>query len=373
MHEARVRAWREERAAGGGRRSVLAGLTAAAALIAWVAARTPARAGAGEGDDARAAGPAGGPRAAAAAAAAAAPESATDFIQFLEGRPGEGKLETGIVSYRKESADGGPIEVDLVAAVHIADGRYYRDLQKRFRSYDRLLYEMLKPKGVEPVRGERPDNLLSFFQRALKDVLQLEFQLDGIDYLEKNFVHADLDPETFFRLQRERGESLLTLLFNALRAELERQAAGKSSQEASLLELLAAFTGGDAPRSLKLIFARQLEDMEYILAGFEGPGRGESVIVSERNKVALKVLEEVVASGHRKIGIFYGAAHMPDLERRLLAMGFDMAWSVGVPGWHTGRRGAAPRPPRAPRGVEEAPEPAPEAPGAASGGRVRRF
>ena len=38
---------------------------------------------------------------------------------------------------------------------------------------------------------------------------QPAFQLDGIDYNAGNFVHADLDTETFHRMQEERGESIL--------------------------------------------------------------------------------------------------------------------------------------------------------------------
>src|SRR5688572_28980855 len=67
-------------------------------------------------------------------------EEKTDFIRFVEGEKGEGKLETAIVTY---SGPGG-VEVDLISAVHVADGRYYKKLEKRFTLYDALLYEMIK-------------------------------------------------------------------------------------------------------------------------------------------------------------------------------------------------------------------------------------
>ena len=42
-------------------------------------------------------------------------------------------------------------------------------------------------------------------------------------------------------------------------------------------------------------------------------------VITECNKVALKVLDEQIAAGKKRIGIFYGRGHMPDMERRLIA------------------------------------------------------
>lgn len=268
-----------------------------------------------------------------------AKDEATDFLRFVDKKPGEGELQTAIVTYTRKNAQDETVEVDLIAAVHVADGKYYRALQERFRGYQRLLYEMVKPKDVAPVPGEHSDNLLSMFQKGLKDVLNLEFQLDGVDYRQENFVHADLDPETFFRLQRQKGESILTLLLSAMRAEFVRQAAGKGSKQVGLLELLAAFSGGDSSRSLKLLLAQQLEDVESLMAGLNGEGGKESVIVSERNKAALKVLAEALSAGKKKVGIFYGAAHMPDFERRLTGeLGFKKAKVEWVTAWDIRRQ-----------------------------------
>ena len=43
-----------------------------------------------------------------------------------------------------------------------------------------------------------------------------------------------------------------------------------------------------------------------------------SVILTERNKVALEVLKKRLEKGDKKIGIFYGAAHLADMEERLI-------------------------------------------------------
>lgn len=42
-----------------------------------------------------------------------------------------------------------------------------------------------------------------------------------------------------------------------------------------------------------------------------------SVIVGERNKAAIKCLSEALDDGCKKIAIFYGSGHLPDLDERL--------------------------------------------------------
>jgi hypothetical protein len=58
-----------------------------------------------------------------------------------------------------------------------------------------------------------------------------------------------------------------------------------------------------------------------------------SVIVVERNKVALDVLTKEIAKGRKHLGIFYGAAHLTDLEQRLFAMGFNKQKSEWLTAW----------------------------------------
>ncbi len=58
---------------------------------------------------------------------------------------------------------------------------------------------------------------------------------------------------------------------------------------------------------------------QFAAAGDDG-GLGPTIgtiLIADRNKAALKVLQKEIAKGKKKIGIFYGAAHMPDFEKRL--------------------------------------------------------
>jgi hypothetical protein len=67
------------------------------------------------------------------------------------------------------------------------------------------------------------------------------------------------------------------------------------------------------------------------MAGMES--ENGSVIVVERNKVAMDVLNKQMAKGHRRLGIFYGAAHLTDMEQRLLAMGFKREKAEWLTAW----------------------------------------
>ncbi len=226
-------------------------------------------------------------------------------------------LQTATVRYRGKNHAGEPVMVDLVAAIHIGDRSYYEALNKQFKQYDALLYELVAKPGTRLRRGAKPSSghPVGAAQNGLKNLLQLEHQLTWVDYTKKNFVHADMSPRQFARTMADRGESFSQMLFrlmgSAMAAESQQQARGESHE----LNLLAALFASDRPLQLKRAMAGQLEQMESILSGFGGPDG--STIITERNKVALDVLAKRLTAGERRLGIFYGAGHMEDMDQRL--------------------------------------------------------
>ena len=74
---------------------------------------------------------------------------------------------------------------------------------------------------------------------------------------------------------------------------------------------------------LKRGMASQFDEVEKLMSGVE-EGEG-TVIVGERNRVAFEVLDKQLAAGKKHLAIFYGAAHLTDMEQRLLKRGRDTA------------------------------------------------
>jgi len=82
--------------------------------------------------------------------------------------------------------------------------------------------------------------------------------------------------------------------------------------------------------------------MDEMVAGMEGPNG--SVLVTERNKACLKVLKDQIAAGKKNMGIFYGAAHMKDMEKRLEDLGFKRTKMEYMIAWDLAPQGAAAAP-----------------------------
>jgi len=244
----------------------------------------------------------------------------TDWVRLQHSDSGEPlAMQTAIVRYRPatNAASKLPVEVDLVAAVHIGDAAYYQQLNDHFRQYDVLLYELVAPAGtvVERGRGASPTHPLSALQNGMKGLLDLEHQLDQIDYTRPNFVHADMSPDEFLESMKKRNESFLQMYFRLLGQAIAQQSEMTAKGESFDFELFSALFARDRPRRLKMALAKQLAEMESLMVSFGG--EQGSVIISERNKKALQVLKQQLAAGKRRIGIFYGAGHLNDMDERL--------------------------------------------------------
>ena len=241
-------------------------------------------------------------------------------------------METSIVTYKSAGKKNKGVTVYLVGAVHIGEKDYYQRLNRAFTKYEVLLYELVAPEGTRIPKGGRRKkgggSVIGSIQTSMKDVLGLEFQLEQVDYTKKNFVHADMSPTEFDKSMKDKGESWLQMFFRMMGQSMAMQ----SSRGSSDLELMMAFLSKDKTR-LKRIMASQFEDMETAISGLEGPNG--STILTERNKKCLEVLEKQIAAGKKKIGIFYGAAHLPDMESRLVKdFGLKRTKVKWMPAWN---------------------------------------
>lgn len=248
-------------------------------------------------------------------------------------------LEVAIVRYVKpEHAKLPPVKapeyVDLVGAIHVGDRGYYRELNRRFRGYDAVLYELVAPEGtvVERGRGTSSAHPLGAMQNGMKSMLELEHQLEKIDYTRANFVHADLSPDEFMQSMKDKNEGFFQLLCRMMGQGIAIQSQQAAQGESADVDILAAFFSNDRPRQLKIAMAKQFQSMESMLTGISGPDG--STLIEERNKRALEVLREQQGAGKRKLGIFYGAGHLSDMHERLVEeFGLQPVGTVWLEAW----------------------------------------
>jgi hypothetical protein len=264
---------------------------------------------------------------------------ALGFLRLVDHGTLGGRLESADVTY--QNAQG--VSVRLVSAIHIGERAYFEAIAKSFEGDEAVLYELVKPKDAAvPTPGVAAESGSGVreIQQFMKNMLNLEFQLDAIDYSKANFVHADLDAETFRKLQEERGETFEMLFFKQLMKAMRAPAVPEAAEppqdpEQTLREMIRLVTRPDAERQIKLTLAKHMMDADLEASGFGEPGN--NVIVTERNKAAMKTLADTMAKGQKKISIFYGAAHMPDFAQRLRELGFKpvktewrLAWDLAV-------------------------------------------
>lgn len=239
-------------------------------------------------------------------------------------RIGKNTFDTAVTHY-----SNGKVSVDLVAVVHLGTKDYYAALNQRFKSYDVVLYELIAqppgdihreefyemvgmkapPSNPVPIKGSN-DNPTTAFQRELCEKLGLEFQLDHIDYEAPNFRHADLNPRQLDKLLRgrkQKDEQVLLRLFKSLQ-----------NPNVNWIQLIGLYSATPTPQTRKRLrgFLAQVllnpKAFDQALQGDEA-----EIYLERRNAKAARVLKQVLAEKKKHVAIFYGAAHMPDMDRRM--------------------------------------------------------
>ncbi len=256
-----------------------------------------------------------------------------NYVRFIQG-DGEwqGELQTSVVTL--VNARG--VELDLVAAVHLGEEDYYARLNDYFTTRDVVLYELVAEPNQIPVRdGARSSSLIGFIQQSMADFLDVGFQLNEIDYSPYNFLHADLTPSQLQALMASKNESFLTMFIDLAMVHMAEHNA--SDDEAlspfNMLSVLRAMISEDQSAAFKYLFATELGRSGGVMAGVEL--EQQFTILGDRNEAALGVLREALQNpDNQRISVFYGAAHMPGIERGAIAeMGFSRTEEHWLAAW----------------------------------------
>lgn len=261
-------------------------------------------------------------------------------------------LETSVITFEGSSTYP-KAQVDLIGAIHLGEPEYYKQLNELFKKYDVLLFEAVMPEeavkgGMRPGGGEGSHRkplsdeeewsdakvgftAISVLQVGMKDALGMEFQLTGVDYTPDNFVHADMTAEEFEASMKERGESFSGMFLTEMGKSMSAQQ--KQNPLAMNLDMMMSALSSDRGYRIRRIFATQLAKAGEgdAFAGFDGA----STIITERNKKCLSVMEQELKKGRRKVGIFYGAGHFADMEKRMVEEhGFKRTGEEWLVAWH---------------------------------------
>ena len=238
--------------------------------------------------------------------------------------------------------------VDLVGAIHLGETSYYEKLNKRFEDYEVVLFEAVMPEravalGMRPGVGKRGSIVanqqdwneakiglatIGALQVGMKDALGLDFQLTTVDYSPANFVHADMTQEELESTMAARGESFSQMLAR----EMAKANTRKSNPMAQQLDFVLSMMTNDRVYRVRRIAAAEISRADEA-APFAGSD-GTSTIITERNAKAFQVLQNQLLQGKKKIAVFYGAAHFPDMEERLLKkFGYERKQEEWLTAW----------------------------------------
>jgi len=188
---------------------------------------------------------------------------------------------------------------------------------------------------LAPGRLEKRSGILSTTQVGMMNLLDLSFQLDEINYDAANFVHADLSPKEMRESMEERGESLYVYFWRIFFASLNEYA--KDPLGLKDMEVLSGVLSSGQGDSLKTMAAYEITNVKQA-SDMLGSDSG-SAVIEARNQRAIDVLLREIDGGAQRIGIFYGVAHLPDMEERLLEqLGLTYESTEWVDAWQLGQQ-----------------------------------
>lgn len=253
------------------------------------------------------------------------------FLRVTKNSEGlEQALETAVVSYQSKSGT----RVDMFAAVHIGEQSYYQRLNQDFKKYDSVLFELIgQPERIKELKDRDNKSMVSSLQTSMKDLLGLEFQLEQIDYRARNMLHADLTPDQFWESMYSRGETIFSMIMKlVMGSSAADNLQSEDGRDATFLLSLMLSPPDERTFVMRRYLASGLGKIDSLTEMLEGPVG--STVIADRNSKAMQVLKKEIAKGRKRIAIFYGAGHLPDMEKRLLGeFGFQKVSTSWLSAW----------------------------------------
>lgn len=232
------------------------------------------------------------------------------------------RLATSIVRFEGEfrAADGETraVSVDLIGAIHLGEATYYERLNAEFKEYETVVFELVADEGFDvqdladakeakKAAPASPLDAIPLLQESMADALGFVNQTDGIDYSAPNLKRGDANVDDFIARFATGGDvpnffagSAFDSLFSSDSGRVEGWT-------------LACLLAKDKRLALRRFFADELARTELA----SKPDERETALIHYRNEIAIDVAKKELEAGKTKIAVFYGAAHLDDLARRV--------------------------------------------------------
>jgi hypothetical protein len=266
------------------------------------------------------------------------------YLRAIDDESGGRVLQIASRTLASPKKDGP--RVTLLGVSHLGDAIYYEKIQKRLDSADLVLFEGVGFGDKVSQKDEGNSNAVSEMQLSLARSMGLVFQLEAIRYDRAHFRNSDISSEAL--LTRLEGGSLpprgkdgqtskddgngKSKKGNLQSKEFMKALSGNSFVLNFLGKALSFF--GKDPKFRALMKLAIVETLSAIegdvtrLAESSGPGMEKfmRILLEDRNAIVFRDLCKVLKGKNppSSIVVFYGAAHMPDLENRLVEkLGFQ--------------------------------------------------
>jgi len=165
-------------------------------------------------------------------------------------------------------------------------------------------------------------------QQKMATALDLQFQMTGINYDRPNWINSDMSMEALATRMKSQGQSIEPLM----------KMMDGSSPMAGLAGIVLGMIKSN-PRMqtmVKMMLISTLGAADETMGNMPGNmGTFFKVIVEDRNQVVMHDLQKVVQEKPdlKSIGIFYGAGHLPGMDKDMLKLGYQrgpVTWFQGV-------------------------------------------
>lgn len=239
-----------------------------------------------------------------------------------------------LVSPKKD----GP-SITLLGVSHLGDATYYEKIQKKLDTADLVLFEGVGFGDKAQKKDQGDSNAVSELQLSLARSMGLVFQLEAIRYDRPHFRNSDISSEAL--LARLQGPLKIPEKDGRVGKDDATGKADKGNFQSR--EFVKALSGnsfvfnflgkalsffGKDPKFRALMKLAIVETFGSIegdmsrLAEASGPGMEKfmRVLLEDRNAIVFRDIRKVLKGKNppNSIVVFYGAAHMPDLENRLV-------------------------------------------------------